>query len=191
MEKEKKKYSSTIIIGTFLLATIIILIIFLSSSKTTISGQYPDVKNNDTLTCKANGVNYPFFTYDNSVEKNIKINVLFVEDNVRSISLIYSLYYNDNSAIVASEAHNHAAMNINFANDGLKPDALGATYSRLDDNMKMSLFLYSSEFTDVSKKYILVDNENVLPKSIEDFRRNYEKQNFECEIINNEEQDEN
>ena len=113
----------------------------------------------DSLSCGSEDVNYPYFIYDNSRKKEIKINVVFANDRLDTISLVYKLYYNSADDIKASETTNHAEMNKSFASHGLGADAFGANYSILSDAMQMALYAEGRQLNSILAKYFFLDEE--------------------------------
>lgn len=179
---KKNKATSIMIIATILAAIIIVLLTLLLSGKTTTTGNYPDNENNKSLTCVSNDINYPIFTYDNSTKKEAKINILFSKDSIRSIALTYSLYYGDATSIIASEAHNHAAMNISFGANNLGTDALNAKYAKLENRMQMNLYATNSEINNVALRYFLINIDNdPTPDTVSSYKAIYEDEGMNCE----------
>lgn len=187
MDKEEKvkknnKSNYEIIIGTVVFVAIIVgaIIFFLTQGSNITTGGYPDNVSDESLICTATDINYPVFTYDNSTKKEVKINILASEDKVKSISLIYSLYYNDMQSIKGSEAHNHAAMNTSFGKNNLSADSFNANYARLEDRMRMSLYVSGSDITTTALKYFFINAENV-PENIATYKNIYKDNGFNCE----------
>ena len=181
-EKEEKKNNNGVIIGVIIFVIIIIglIIFFLTQGSSTTTGNYPDNVSDKSLTCTATNIDYPFFAYDKSNKKEAEINVLFSKDKLRSISLAYSLYYDNAQDIVGSEAHNHAAMNISFGEYHLGADAFNANYAKLEDRMRMSLYASGSDITTTALRYFLINTESV-PEKITIFQNIYQNKGFKCE----------
>ena len=180
--KKSKNTNSAIIIGTIFAAIIIVLLILLMRGTTTTTGTYPNNVSGTALNCVKKNYLYPFFRYDKSNDKEIKINAIFSQDKLNSISLINTLHYTAESDIIGSEAHNHAAMNKSFG-AALGPDALGASYAKLTDAMKMSLFAKQDDVNAESARFFLINTDGDFPQTLADYRQNYEKQGFSCEIV--------
>lgn len=185
-KRKKNRILSATIIGTILATIIVTLFILLLNGKTTTTGSYPDNVSDESLTCTAENIDYPFFAYDNALKKEAKINILFSRDKLKSIALTYSLYYNDSASITASEAHNHATMNKSFATSGLKiADAYNAKYAKMENRMQMNLYTTASDFDNIAKKYFFIAEETPIPENIASFKRAYEAIGFKCESIKN------
>lgn len=171
---------SAIIIGIILAVIIIVLFILLLNGKTTTTGNYPDNVSDESLTCTANNIKYPFFTYDNATKKEAEINILFSRDKLKSIALTYSLYYDNQQSITGSEAHNHAAMNISFGKNGMGADALNANYAKLENRMRMSLYANGNEISNISLQYFFITT-NSIPENVAAFKNIYQGIGFKCE----------
>lgn len=183
--KKKTKWGYWLLCILFCLALGIVATIVVNSmiGTTSTSGGYPEAVKSVSLSCENTGLAYPIFTYDNSNRKETKITATFSSDKLNSISLVHSLYYSDSNSVIGSEAHNHAAMNINFGENRLEADSFSATYSKSDTRMQMTLFGKNSDFENpAAKKYFLLDDSSST--SLEDVEKNYEKKGFSCSLSN-------
>lgn len=181
-ESSKKNIKVTPIIIIAVCVAIIIALFFMLKGSTTTSGKYPEDVVSTSLSCSKNDAFYPFFDYDNADSKEIKINATFNQDIIESISLIARLYYSSSDKIVSSEAVNHAAMNKSFG-FALGPDALGASYAKLKDAFKMSLFAEKKDINADSARFLLISPDPELPQTMSDYRKNYEQQGYVCKTI--------
>lgn len=182
-EKTKKKkldsrfwgVLSAILIAAFL----IVLIIYLTRGEVTITGENPDDVTDASLSCESKNFVYPIIDGEEKTKKSTSINMIFSKDSVRSISLVYNLFYNTPEKIVGAEARAHADMNISFGKSGLNADAFNATYAKLSDRMKLSLYATGENFNDSAKKYFLIDSDSD-PKTLDDFLKIYKQKGFVC-----------
>ena len=185
--KESKggKIIGIISISTIIIACVIVLIISMKGETKT-SGQNPTNVASESLVCESTEINYPITTYDNSVSKKLKIITNFYDGKANAISLVYELFYNSTQQITASEAHNHAAMNISFGKNGLGADSFNANYSKMEKSMKMGLYTNADNIKPISAKYFMlsVNNTGSLPSTIQEYQTNYEKQGFICSLNN-------
>ena len=147
-----------------------------------VSGKYPEDVKDESIKCTSTTFTYPFFTYGNENSRALTISALFSEGTLKTISLQYELTYDDNTKVVASEAHNHAAMNKSFGGNGLNADALRAHYSKTNDKMIMSLYSNGNELAESQKKYFLLQGVNI-DAGIEKIKDNYRQLGITC--INN------
>ena len=180
--KTKKRIGSEVFvaIGMFLvIVAVVLLLAFFLRGQTTVSGENPDVKSTISLNCVSDDYKYDFFPYDNSDNKNLKIDIIFENEKVSSASLVYMLYYQDVESITESDAENHASMNINFSKDGLEADALNANFSKLSDGLKMSLYANIEDINDVTSKYFLLDYFD-KGYTIKNIQRIYESKGLIC-----------
>ena len=164
----------------------VLLFWFFMKGETTITGNWPEPELSQSMSCESNNFAYPFFTYDKSTKKSTRINIIFNNDNLYSIALIYNLYLNDAEIISSSEAANHAAMNISFGNNGLEAESLGMDFARLQDSLKMSLYAKSSDINSASAKYFLLDDNDSKAYNVELVKKSYENKGFVCtDVVNN------
>ena len=106
--------------------------------------------------------------------------MIFSEDELKSISLEYTLFYDSAEAIKASEAHNHAEMNFNFSRSGLSPDHYNAKYTVLSDSMRMNLYSVANKLDETAKLYFLIDGDGAFPTGKSTLKKNYEMKGFIC-----------
>ena len=184
-EKKPKKSSNKIAAAVILgcLAILAVMLFLLMRGKTVTVGQYPDPVNSVGLSCTNVGNKYPIFTYDSADKRETTVSMIFSGEKLTSISLMHKLYYSSESLITGSEAHNHAAMNIDFGKNHLGADALGANYARLSDGMKMSLYAKADSVTSVTAKYFLINFDEYLPETVAELTENYTAQGFTCEKV--------
>ena len=187
--KEKRKKDTAfwivgilICIGLSVLATVIANAMF---GTVTTTGNFPEDVKDASLVCENTSLTYPIFVYNNSEKKETKITAIFHGDDPKNLSLIHSMFYKNQDSVIASEAHNHGAMNKKFATDELGADSFSATYSKSSEKMQMTLFANSSDLKNASTmKYFLLDGEgsSEIPKTKEEYKRIYEKKGFSCSI---------
>ena len=190
MEGNKKRVKSR---GWLMLASVILIfvaiVIFLIAAlngKTVVTGEFDGNKVTETLVCESERVNYPFFKYDNSNSKSLKINAIFEDEKIGSISLFYKLNYSNEEMAKKSESVNHAAMSESFASDGMKFDDLNSKYSFLDNSLQMSLYAKNSELNEKSLRYFMLYNiYEVGNLTKEEMAKIYNNAGLDCEIIYN------
>ena len=163
---------------TLIFIAIILTLIFFMRGSTAIIGNYPDHETLDSLSCVAEGIDYPTYVYDNSKRKSTKINATFNDNKLTTISLVHILYYDDSRKVTDSEALNHAAVNI----DSQNADIFSAHYSKFSDAMSMTMYAELKDITNSTKKYMmlnLISADNLTKESV---KWNYETQGFVCNI---------
>lgn len=181
-KKTKKKTDWLGSIGLTLILTAIVLIIcFFLNGGTTVTGELTGGTRYSSLSCSAEGIIYPFFEFDETTNEKTEVKVLFGEGGMKSISLTQTMYYPDLGTSKASEAHNHAAMNISFGELGYKADAFEANYSVQEDKMIMTLYATEANFDDVSARYFLAKGMDEA-STIDDFTKVFNDQGLNCVI---------
>lgn len=176
----KNKTNWMLIVGIGLLvASAVFVLWFLMRGETKVEGAYPGDVKETSLACESYNISYPIFTLDDATERRTNIKVLFDDGKIKSISLVYALYYNNLEASRMSESHNHADMNISFGHDGLSADEFSATYSVQSDKMIMTLYAKKKEFSPVATKYFLAEGLNA-DSSLGDFIDYYTGFGFKC-----------
>lgn len=177
--KDNRNTMTIIFSIVLIIIAIACMLIYFTKGKVTISGSLPGDQQNPSLQCVANNLNYPFFRYDESKGKTTEINAIFYNDKLGSISIIHTLYYDNIDQADGSEAQNHASMGIHFAKDGLGSDPFSAHYSKQQDRMSMTLYAKSSELSEISGKYFLI-NDIDIGSPIETYENMYKSLGFIC-----------
>lgn len=172
------------VLSIAVVALIVIAIVLAMNGTTKTTGNSPEDIKGESLACESHSIKYPIFEYDEAKSRDLEITMNFYDKKFSAISLAYTLYYDSEEKINASEAHNHASMNISFGKNGLKADAYDANYSKLSDSMKMILYVNEKDFNTTAAKYFMIDveNEKSLPDTINEFRKIYKSQGFSCSI---------
>lgn len=179
MAKKNGKTNWYLTIGICLfLVAIALIVCFFMRGETKTNGGFPEPEVSESLSCEIEGLVYPLSGYDNSERKTTKVSMVFDDDKLKTISLIYQLYYNNNEEIAKSETENHAAMNLRMQSEGLGPDALGMNFAKLSNNLKMSLYAKVSELDSGSAKYFELENVNKYDLDV--LKKFYEQKGFGC-----------
>lgn len=164
--------------GSLIFIAITFTIIFFTHGQTTIIDKQPKKETTESLACSGENINYPIFTYDNSAKKATKINATFNNGELSSISFVHTLYYDDYEKIIASEAINHAAVNI----DSQSTDIFNAYYSKFSDAMRMTMYTKSDALNNNNKKYLMLNSVSTSNLTKEAIKQNYEAQGFICAV---------
>ncbi len=179
---KSKKILAPVIIIAIIIAAIIMTILMRGETKT--SGQNPENVIGESLICENQSTIYPFFGYDNARARNLRISANFYKDELDTIALTYTLYYDTPGQIEASEAHNHADMGISFGKNNLGADPFNVHFTKLNDSIRMELYITFKDLTPIAAKYFMIElyDEITLPKTLSEYHRNYKNQNFTCKI---------
>ncbi len=184
-KKKTRKKSKTNWVGSIILTIIltaaVILVINLLNGTVTVTGDGGSVVQTSSLTCNSSDRLYYIYTIDDSVSKDIEVKVLFTGEEFTSIDLTSTQEYDAEDGAKRSEAHNHAAMNISFANAGLGADAFNANYTTTSSKMIMHLYAEASEYNEVAARYFYADGTN-KSSTLEDFTEALNTRGFSCTI---------
>lgn len=185
--KPKKKSLDIWIIGAVIILFLVFVIVFfiLSQDNVKTTGDWPERETVDAISCEKENSAYPFFEYDNSTKKVLKVNATFKNNTLEAISLQYILYYETLQQITDSENLNHVAMSKSFDENGLEFDALGSQYSKAQDLLQFSLYAEANKINSGSSKYFLLNLSNKDPYTRENIRQNYRNQGFSCTTKDN------
>lgn len=176
-KKSKKNwYILALIIGLILI--IIFVIWFLMRGETKTTGDYPEDTTPESLECVGKNIPYKIFA-DTLSDIEIKINGIFINGKIGSISLVYKSKYNSaEAAKTMSDAH-EGDMNMSFYKNNMNSYSLNATYTINENVAQMSLYANSSDLNDISAKYFMLDS---LPKNLTEYKKDYIAKGFSCEI---------
>lgn len=185
-EKAKKKNNRSLIffyVGLALLIIAVILVILFGLRGETVTfGNNPDPETSSSLSCGSIGFDYPFFSFSEAKKRTIETRAIFNGGDLDTITLTYTLDYDDPETIEKSEASNHATMNILYAKDDLPPDAFDTKYSQLSDSLKFSMSADSSTISKgKAKKYFLLEDIGDAPYRLETLKKAYQQKGLKCE----------
>ncbi|MBR3132095.1 hypothetical protein IKG33_01640 [Candidatus Saccharibacteria bacterium] len=159
IEKFEKRNRRWVLIGSivFALIAIVLWIALLSPRKVETGERKTEISKVESMACEGSDTIYPYFQFDNSTRRNLKV-VATIEDNkIRSITLQYMLYYNDSELIKRSETENHAAMNLAFAKKDVDGTKMNATYAKLSDAFRFGIYKTTEEMTTAERDFFLLD----------------------------------
>ena len=140
-----------------MLLIIILVIIWLLRGKTTVSGQYPENVSNESLSCASNSVKPPKLSSIDSDEKELKINAVFRgTDELKSLSLIYTLNYPTEDEAYKNEAISHAELNESLSASGFSVSSFKNKFSRYDGKLIISLSINKTEINEFSAPFFLL-----------------------------------
>lgn len=190
MENRKKdnKRWIFVLVGSLLLVTAVVLMLFYfmqgSSTSTDNGGTSETV---ESLSCEGEKVDYPYFKHVDGVdEKSTKVNAIFNNDKLNTISFTYKITYKDKNKnhdeLEKVRTNNYFDVTKEFEDSGLTVDALGIRFSTLDDGVQMALYTDSKGLSNLSSKYFLLDSANGNYK-INNLKTIYENMGMKC-IIN-------
>ena len=177
MKKQYKRAMVTILFMGFIVALAVFLFFALEGSSE-ISGEYPEPQHSTALICESDKLSYPFFDYDGSNAKNTKITAIFDQDEINSISLTHTLYYDDRKAVLSSEALNHAAYNHGLSDYGFNADSFSAVFSKIENRLQLSIYVSKDEMEANTLRFFFLNG--AFPTNIEETKSEYEELGFSC-----------
>lgn len=183
---QSKKYNSRkfFAFGGLLLLTVavVLFVLFLLSGEVKFVRQEQEEVLSKSLACRASDVKYSFFKYSDYLENSTKVNILFEDNKLKSISFLYISDYIDNVSLKNSKDINESSMKESIYEDGINDQDLSITYSYYDNKMSLSLYAIGDGFNAKVSKYFLLEGLNHESK-INSFIEKYEKQGFSCEEV--------
>lgn len=176
------------LIGIICIVFVVVLIIlFFLQGDTNIVGE-GEITIAESFTCEGEGLWYPFFTFDNSNGKSIKINVLLDDKSkLDTINLVYRLKYDSKELSERSEAINFASFGKSLASDSLNAESFESRFVDMEDAMQMTLYAKAKELNGVTAKYFLLNGSNDLKRDT--LTKIYNDQGLSCVILNKQEGD--
>ena len=148
--------------GGVLVVAGVLIVLFLMNGKTTSVGGEEEVTTTASITCQSEGnmgeFTYPFYAGGGAQE--VKINAILKNDKIDTISLTLRIYAEGEKTIEMNTTKLHGEMNKAFGASQLGADALGATYSSLEDYSQMILYSEVSELNGVTERFFLLEGAN-------------------------------
>lgn len=178
----KKTVLASLLVIISIILTISVIVI-LMRGETKIENKQSAIVQGESLTCESAAINYPFFRYDNSNSKNLKVVANFYDDMLSAMSLEYTLHYNDRNYVDISEAQNHAEMNHKFGENSLDADAYHTVYSKTDNSLIMRMYITSSEMNPTAARFFMLTTpeQYSIARTLSEFQTTYEAQGFKCQ----------
>lgn len=152
-----RKICAVILIVAICALVIFLIIKWLNSENITRFGDSPEATKSFALVCVNDDAEYPYYNYEGATRHETKITAMFTDDKLKSISLANTLFFDNVDDVVRSEALNHAAMNLSFAENHLGLALFSAAYARLEDRMVGSIYTASDDFRDGVAPYYLLE----------------------------------
>lgn len=172
-------------IGIFLIiVSIVTITMFLLKGQTAVTGQNGSIVSSESLVCESENQNYQFLSYDYATRKTTKISALFNNNELSSISLIYTLYYSDSELIETSRTVNSAQLNVFYSKDGLSANSFFKSVSSNDATVIISLYTDKTNFNNKTSKYFMADGLD-KKSNPENFKKLYIEKGFACKDNNN------
>lgn len=163
-------------IGLIILA-VILLILFLLQGDTKYSEGEGSASVTASITCTDQDAVYPFRTAPGGGV--MKIHAIIDDDKMKTVSLVYRLYYDDHSVIEGQTTRLNADMNRAFHESGLGADALNVTYSSFDDSVQMTLYAHDEDINNNTAKFFLLEDASGDYKK-DEIMRIYDEKGFDC-----------
>lgn len=158
---------------------VVFLILFLLQGETKYSDSEGSTIKTQSITCAGDDITYPFQTASKSGA--IKIHTVLNDDKLKSVSLVYKLYYSDPTVIEQVTTRMNADMNRAFGENGLGADALGVTYSPLSDSVQMTLYAERKNLNSSTAKFFLLEGSSGDYKK-DEILQIYGGKNLDCAL---------
>lgn len=185
-EPKTEKNHKALKLACLLLFVIIavIIVIWLLRGRAVTTGEYPANVRNESLSCTSADITYEKTNEANSPDKELRIDMIFTsDDELSSISLKYILRFATNSEARVATLNSQAQFNLGLQALGYNSEKFNNKFTQLDNTLLITLSASSkSSLADIAKSYFLItgtDSED-SPKTLAEFRLNYEKQGFAC-----------
>lgn len=186
-KSKSKKHRSNLPVqfGVFLivLAVIIVVLVFLLRGRETTTGEFPNPVTNEALTCKKNSVAYTKISTLGSKSQEIAVTMIFNgTTSLNKISLDYTLKFDSAAAATDSIKATAQEQFTNYLSiDKFSFTEFNNKFSLIKDKLLVSLYGDSTDLESSARaSYFMLDTKKSTPKTLEDFRKAYEKQSFKC-----------
>ncbi|MBR3131716.1 hypothetical protein IKG31_04070 [Candidatus Saccharibacteria bacterium] len=183
--KTKRHRSSlSVQFGVFLIviAVIIVILVFLLRGRETVSGEFPNPVTNEALTCKKNNAAYTKISTLSSKSQEIAITMIFNgTTSLNKISLDYTLKFDTATVSDSIKASAQEQFSNYLSIDKFSFTEFNNKFSLIKDKLLVSVYGDAADLESSARaSYFMLDTKKSVPKTLEDFRKAYEKQSFEC-----------
>ena len=124
---------------------------------------------------------YEKITKAASDKKKLEINGTFSgEEELRKLSLVYTLEFDNHEAVKEPEALAQSEFNLGLAAFNYSSESFGKKFSIYDNKMILSLSVEKNQLDQVAATYFLINPGDGIPKTLSEFRKTYENKGFSC-----------
>ena len=162
---------------------IVLVILWLLRGKTTTTGRYPENVKSESLECASNQIVYSKADKMDSENKELKITMIFYGENeLSSGNLKYTLHLDSHLQAAQAESLLHSQFAKNLSASGHKFEEFDNKFTVMDGDLVITLHLSDGKINEQSKDYFLIEQTTAgaLPKTLSEYRKNYENQGFSC-----------
>lgn len=168
-----------IIIGILLILVLAIsFIIFLLRGEEKKTGTNSSIVKSKVLSCENTELDYRFFEKNPDRRKTV-VSVIYDDDEFRSISLRYYMYFGNEDEVKKGESVNRYSISSEFGHNGLDANAFSLNFSIQEKQLIYSIYADGASFKKGVGKYFLADDLSNR-SSYDDFMVNYKNKNFKC-----------
>ncbi len=181
--KRRKRNNTLLLFGVLLLIFAIVLAITsLLKGKETTTGAFPSPVKNEALTCNKSNIAYSKISALGSSSQDISVTMIFNEtDSLNTISLDYTLKFESSEAAEKALASAQAKFTEFLSADKFSFSEFNNKFTHYKDKLIASIYGGHEDIASNTRaSYFMLDAKNNTPKTLEDFRKAYEKQNFKC-----------
>lgn len=180
---KKKVFLKLLIFFLFLIGTIVVGYYFLRGTET-VSGRFPDDLKNESLECIANNIEYPYTDAVRPESSETKITAIFYgKEEFSSASFKYTMNFKTPYDAGVAESLSHAQFVNVLTPLGFDFGEFNNKFSIIDNKLILTLHTEENVSDEKSGKFFLITKlpeENRIPKSLNEYRKNYELQGFSC-----------
>ena len=176
-----------LILAIGVIVVLVLVLINLLKGESSVKGEYPANIKNNAVTCKSSLIKYPKITKAESDDTELDITMIFRgEEELKSISLTYTMKFEDEEAVKKAETFSHAEFNFGLEEQGYNSSAFNNKFSRYGKELIITLFAESNAFNDKAAQYFLLNDseeENskfAMPTNLKTFMKAYQNRGFTC-----------
>ena len=186
----RRLIGSLVRLGIVLIALAVLTIALcrmLRGSETT-SGAFPANVTNESLVCSSKNIKYKKITAAESDDTDLNIIMIFSGTQpLKSISLTYTMGFENAEEVKKAETFSHAEFNYGLADLGYASDKFANKFSQFSDRLTLSLFANANELDLINIRYFALndseDDKDVLlrlPNSLAEYKKVYQNAGFSC-----------
>ena len=185
---KEKNYAWLYVLGgsILLIAAVVLILLYFMTGSVTVSDNGGGKETTESLACEGEKTEYPFFKHTEGVDgKSMKVNAVFNDDKLETISFVYKISYKDKNKdpkeIEQTKTSNYFDVTKEFEESGLTVGALGVSFSTVSDGVQMSLYADSKGLSSISSKFLMLDSANGSYR-ISNLKKIYENLGLKCVV---------
>ena len=185
-KKAKNRSAGAICAAVVILVLVVgLVLVFLMNRTETRTWHDETTTTTGSLVCTNASPANAFFKHDDEVSAEHKIKVTFKGDQFDKLNYTYTGEFESNEEATSALSEMHADYNIYMGENGLDQEALYATFSPMENEGVINLYISRDDFNSATAKFVFLSNgefKKMGKYSAEEVQKVYKNKGFTCQL---------